>query len=153
MKPVALLLAGWALCSALSGCMMGPDFKRPSPPKTEAYLSSDPPTDLVAGGIPGGEVQTLVRGMDIPGQWWQVFQSAPLNGLIESALRANPDVQAAAAGLKVAQENARAQRATLFPTIQAGFGASQNETPGSLSPATASGATIFGLFTAGLTLT
>ena len=58
MRPVALLLAGSALCSALSGCMVGPDFKRPSPPKTEAYLSSDPPTDLVAGGIPGGEAQS-----------------------------------------------------------------------------------------------
>jgi NodT family efflux transporter outer membrane factor (OMF) lipoprotein len=153
MRPGVPFLAGAALCAALSGCMVGPDFKRPAPPKTEAYLSSDPPTDLVAGGIPGSEAQTLVRGMDIPGQWWQVFQSAPLNGLIESALRANPDVQAAAAGLKVAQENARAQRATLFPTIQANFGASQNQTPDSLSPATASGATIFGLFTAGLTLT
>lgn len=153
MRTTTLLLAGSVACVALSGCMVGPDFKRPASPKTETYLSSDPPTDLVAGGIPGGEAQTLVRGMDIPGQWWKVFQSAPLNGLIESALNANPDVQAAVAGLKVAQENARAQRATLFPTLQANFGASQNETPGSLSPATASGATVYGLFTMGITLT
>jgi NodT family efflux transporter outer membrane factor (OMF) lipoprotein len=152
MRLACVLLAGSAICAALSGCMVGPDFKRRAPPETEAYLS-DPPTDLVAGGIPGGEAQTLVHGMDIPRQWWQVFQSAPLNGLIESALRANPDVQAAVAGLKVAQENARAQRATLFPTLQANLGASQNETPGSLSPATASGATVYGLFTTGLTLT
>ena len=153
MRLGAVFLAGSVACTAtLSGCMVGPDFKQPSPPRTDAYLP-DPPTDLAAGGIPGAEAQVLVRGMDIPGQWWMVFQSAPLNGLIEGALSANPDVQAAVAGLKVAQENARAQRATLFPTIQANFGASQNQTPGSLSPATSTGATIYGLFTVGLTLT
>jgi NodT family efflux transporter outer membrane factor (OMF) lipoprotein len=68
-------------------------------------------------------------------------------------LRANPDIRAAAAGLRMARENARAQRATMFPTLQAGLGASQNQTPASLSPATASGALIYGLFTVGLTLT
>jgi NodT family efflux transporter outer membrane factor (OMF) lipoprotein len=53
----------------------------------------------------------------------------------------------------MARENARAQRATLFPQLQGGLGASHNQTPGSLSPATASGASIYGLFTAGLTIT
>ncbi|HTR84439.1 MAG TPA: efflux transporter outer membrane subunit [Reyranella sp.] len=147
-----VLLAGTALALALCGCTLGPDFLRPDPPKAESYLP-DTQMSLVAAGIPGGEAQSIVQGMDIPGQWWAVFQSPQLNGLIDGALRANPDVQAAVAGLKQAQENARAQRATLFPVIQGGFGASQNQTPNSLSPATASGATIYGLFTAGLTLT
>lgn len=135
-----------------SGCTLGPDFMRPDPPKTDAYLP-DTKTAFIAAEIPGGEAQTLVQGFDIPGQWWGVFQSAPLNGLIETALRANPDVQAAAAGLKVARESARAQRATLFPTLQGGFGASQNQTSNSLSAATADNSYIYGLFTAGLTLT
>ncbi len=152
MRLASLLLAGSALCTTLSGCMVGPDFQHPAPPKADSFLP-DTPKELVAAGIPGGETQTLVQGMDIPGQWWGVFQSAPLNGLIETALRANPDVQAAVAGLKVAQENARAQRATLFPTMQMGLGASQNQTPTSLSPATSTGATVYGLFTAGLSIT
>ena len=122
------------------------------PPKAMSFLP-DAPTEFVAGDIPGGEAQSLVQSIDIPGQWWGVFQSPQLNGLIETALRANPDIKAAAAGLKQARENARAQRATLFPTLQAGFGASQNQTPSSLSPATAAGALIYGLFTVGLTLT
>lgn len=135
----------------LGSCTLGPDFLRPEPPKAQGYLP-ETSTEIVAAGIPGGEAQSLVQSLDIPGQWWGVFQSPTLNGLIEGALRANPDVQAAVAGLKIAQENARAQRATLFPLLQANFGASQNQTPNSLSPATASGATIYGLFTAGLTL-
>jgi NodT family efflux transporter outer membrane factor (OMF) lipoprotein len=140
------------LVATLGGCTLGPDFLRPAPPRADTYLP-DAPSEFVSAGISGGETQALVQGLDIPGQWWQVFQSPPLNGLIDGALKANPDVQAAVAGLKAAQENARAQRATLFPTIQAGFGASQNQTPNSLSPATADGSTIYGLFTAGLTIT
>jgi NodT family efflux transporter outer membrane factor (OMF) lipoprotein len=141
-----------ALGTTLAGCTVGPDFQRPEPPKADTYLP-DTAAEFVNAGISGGETQSLVQGLDIPGQWWKVFQSAELNGLIDGALKANPDIQAAVAGLKVAQENARAQRATLFPTIQGGLGASQNQTPNSLSPATASGATIYGLFTAGLTIT
>jgi len=150
-RPLALV-ATTALCSALIGCTVGPDFVRPDPPKAMSFLP-DSPTDFVSGNIPGGEAQSLVQSMDIPGQWWGVFQSPQLNGLIENALRANPDIRAAVAGLKQAQENARAQRATLFPMLQAGFGASQNTTPASLSPATGTGALVYGLFTLGLTLT
>ncbi|MFI5001184.1 MAG: efflux transporter outer membrane subunit [Reyranellales bacterium] len=143
-----------ALCVALctASCSLGPDFLRPAAAKTETYLP-DAPTDFIAAGVPGGEAQSLVRSLDIPGQWWGVFESPQLSGLIDGALRANPDIQAAAASLKVAQENARAQRATLFPTLQGGLSASQNQTPGSLSPATSTNANIYGLFTAGLSIT
>ncbi|HZQ01630.1 MAG TPA: efflux transporter outer membrane subunit [Reyranella sp.] len=138
---------------ALISCTMGPDFKPPAPPQTTTYLAEPQKPQFVSADISNGEAQTIVQNLDIPGQWWGVFQSPQLNSLIESALKANPDVQAALAGLKVAQENARAQRATLFPTLQGGIGASQNQTPTSLSPATSTGATIYGLFTFGLTLT
>jgi NodT family efflux transporter outer membrane factor (OMF) lipoprotein len=136
----------------LGGCMLGPDFAPPDPPKAQSFLP-ETTSEFVATNIPGGEAQRLVQGLDIPGQWWGVFQSAPLNTLIEEALRANPDIHAAAAGLRMARENARAQRATLFPQLQGGLGASQTQTPASLSAVPASGASIFGLFTAGLTVT
>lgn len=145
-------LAALAVAALLGGCTLGPNFLRPDPPKAASYLP-DGTTDFVAGGIDGGEAQRIVQGLDIPGQWWGVFQSSELNGLIETALRANPDITAAAAALKVARENARAQRATLFPTLQGGFGASQNQVSTVLSPPTANGDYIYGLFTLGLTLT
>ncbi|MEI6202363.1 MAG: TolC family protein, partial [Enhydrobacter sp.] len=143
---------GAVLGTSLAGCSVGPDFLRPEAPKADTYLP-EAPVQFVSAGISGGETQSLVQSLDIPGQWWQIFQSPQLNGLINGALQANPDVQAAVAGLKVAQANAAAQRATLFPTIQGGFGASQNQTSSSLSPNTADGSTNYGLFTAGLTIT
>lgn len=142
-----------AVTTALVACSVGPDFMAPEGPGTRTYLP-DQKADLIAAGIPGGETQRIVQGMDIPGQWWGVFQSPQLNSLIERSLRANPDIRAAAASLKVAQSNARAQRATLFPTISAGFTGSQNQTATTLqSPLSDQSLNIFGLFTAGLQIT
>jgi NodT family efflux transporter outer membrane factor (OMF) lipoprotein len=143
-----LALAAFA---ALTGCTLGPDFVPPNPPKAQAFLPDQPP-EFVAGGITGGEVQRIVGDLDIPGQWWALFQSPELNGLIETALRANPDIKAAAAGLRVAQEAVRAQRATLFPTLQGGFGGTANQVPTVLSAPTADNNYSYTLYTTGLTL-
>jgi NodT family efflux transporter outer membrane factor (OMF) lipoprotein len=56
-------------------------------------------------------------------------------------------VQAAIAALKIAQQNARAQRAALFPQVSLTGSATQNEQPSSISPTLANGNSIFGLFT------
>jgi NodT family efflux transporter outer membrane factor (OMF) lipoprotein len=148
MRRVVLLAVGMLL----AGCTLGPNFTSPDAPKADAYLP-DGPMQFVAGGIDGSEAQRIVQGLDIPGQWWVVFQSPELNGLIEQALRANPDIRAAAAAMKVAQENARAQRATLFPTLNANVGAASTQVPNFLSAPTADPNNYnYSLFTLGLTL-
>ena len=151
-RPFALA-ATTALCTALIACTMGPDFVRPDSPKAMSFLP-DAPTEFVSGGIDGSESQRIVQDLDIPSQWWGVFESPELNGLIKQALIANPDIQAAAAALKAAQQNARAQRATLFPTVQSNFGAASNQVPNFLSAPTADPNNYtYSLFTLGLTLT
>src|SRR5580698_3192386 len=59
--------------------------------------------------------------MDIPAQWWTVFQSPKLDGLVEQAMKANPDVTAAEAALRQAHELYLAQRTTFWPTAQGSF--------------------------------
>jgi len=147
-----LLAAAATAASLLTGCTMGPDFKSPDGPKANAYLP-DGPLDFVSGGIDGSEAQRIVQNLDIPGQWWAVFQSPQLNSLIEQALRANPDIRAAAAAVKVARESARAQRATLFPLLQGNFGASANQVSTVLSAPTADNDYSYSLYTLGLQLT
>lgn len=140
-----------AAAALLGGCTLGPNFVSPDAPKAGTYLP-DQTASFVAGGIDGGEAQRIVQDLDIPAQWWAVFRSPELNSLIETALHANPDIKAASAALKVAQENARAQRATLFPTLQGGFGASANQVPTALSAPTADNSYSYSLFTLGLTI-
>ncbi len=146
-------LVGAALATLLTGCTMGPDFAKPEPPtKSQAYLP-DGPGEFVAGGINGGEAQRIVASLDIPSQWWSVFQSPKLDGLIRTALAGNPDIKAASAALRVAQANARVQRATLFPTVQGTAGASALQVPTILSPPLSDGTTYnYSLYTLGLTV-
>ena len=111
----ALLLASVAI---VAGCTAGPDYKQPDKPKEQGYTPE--PLNLQtasAPGIVGGAAQTIVEGRDIPGDWWTLFGSQELVGLVNEALRANPDLDAAQATLRQANETLYAQQAGLFPTL------------------------------------
>jgi NodT family efflux transporter outer membrane factor (OMF) lipoprotein len=147
-------MAAMLAASCLAACTVGPDFLRPDPPKDKTYSSDAPVEGTVAiPDVLGGEAQRFVSDLDIPAQWWQLYQSRPLNDLIERSLRANPDIQTAIQSLKVAQENAKAQRAALFPLVTATGSGTQNQTSNVLAPIPNSGSTIFGLFTGLLNIT
>lgn len=139
---------------ALAGCTVGPNFTQPDPPKDPTYLSGASIKETVAvNDVLGGEAQRFVTDLDIPAQWWQVFQSRPLNDLIERSFKANPDVQTAIQSLKLAQQNATAQRAALFPNVNASLSGFQNTTSLALAPIPANGNPAYGLFTGLLNLT
>ncbi len=99
----------------LSGCAMGPDFTPPAAPDVSAY-DADPIAQKTAD-----DRQHLVPGQDIPAVWWELFHSPNLNKLIEQALRDNPDLAAADASLRVAQDNLSAGQASFFPALTGSF--------------------------------
>ena len=124
------LAASVAAPALLTGCAVGPDFLRPSPPETKTYTpeATLPPTTASPGQ--GGEAQHFVQNMDIPGQWWTLFHSAPLNALIDQALKTNPNLQAAQAALRQAQENVAATRGPLFPQVDAQYNVAREKISG-----------------------
>jgi NodT family efflux transporter outer membrane factor (OMF) lipoprotein len=138
-----------ATCALLltTGCVVGPNFKRPTAPANGGYTPTPPPPTSRTPNVGGGEAQTFAAGGDISGEWWTLFHSKPLNDLIERSLKANPDLKAAQAALLVARENVLAQRGAYYPTVAAGFGASRSKTSSAVSPFTASGALTYSLFT------
>src|SRR6185437_16124463 len=85
--PVALAAT---LAATLSGCAVGPDFKRPPVPTAADYGSASARSTTVAAPGPAGNAQRLVAGMDIPAQWWTVFQSSKLDDLVAQAIKSNP---------------------------------------------------------------
>ena len=135
-----------AVLVSLAGCAVGPDFQRPTAPREAGYLPGPP---LAHTDSAGGEVQRFVPAMDIPGQWWTLFHSPPLNALIARALAANPDRRAAQAALRAARENVLAQEGAYYHSFQANFspGRAKNAV-GTLSPTLSSGAPIYSLYTA-----
>jgi NodT family efflux transporter outer membrane factor (OMF) lipoprotein len=130
----------------LAGCAVGPDFERPNAPSVEHYTPKELPVRTASVAVTGGAAQRFLSGRDIPGEWWQLFHSAPLNALIDEALKANPTVAAAEAALRQAHELTLAGEGAFFPTVQAGFDTSRNKTAASLSPATASGTLYYSLY-------
>jgi NodT family efflux transporter outer membrane factor (OMF) lipoprotein len=129
------------------GCVVGPNFKKPAPPPVPSYTPAPPVTTTATPNVSGGDAQSFVVGRDIPGDWWSLFQSRPLNDLIERSLKANPDLKSAQEALSVARENALAQRGFYYPTVSAGFSAARARTSSEVSPFTASGDLTYSLFT------
>jgi NodT family efflux transporter outer membrane factor (OMF) lipoprotein len=136
----------FAVAALLSGCLVGPNFKKPAAPNVTRYTTSPLSTTSSTTSAAGGEAQHFSK-IDIPDEWWAIFHSKPLNDLIERSLKANPDIKAAQAALTVARENVLAQRGAFYPSISAGFSPSWHKTSKELSPATASGALYYSLYT------
>ncbi len=132
----------------LTGCAVGPDFQRPSAPSVAGYEPQPLPGQTASVDVKGGEAQRFVQDMDIPGQWWTLFHSKPLNDLIEQALKANPDIEAAQAALRVARENVYAQQGAFFPSIDADFNPTRQKTAGVLTSPLANNNYIYSLHTA-----
>jgi NodT family efflux transporter outer membrane factor (OMF) lipoprotein len=114
-------VAALALTALVAGCAVGPDFVPPPAPDVQGYTPGPLPPRTASAPTQSGQAQRFVHGLDLPGQWWTLFHSKPLNSLVERALANNPDLAAAQAALWVARENVRAQRGTLFPQLDAGF--------------------------------
>jgi len=131
----------------ITGCAVGPNFKRPTAPTVDGYTAKPLPAQTASVEVKGGEAQSYVKDMDIPGQWWTLFQSKPLDDLIKQALKANPDLDAAQAALRGAWENVYAQRGAFFPAIEADFSATRQKTAAVLSSPLASGESIYSLHT------
>lgn len=108
----------------LAGCTAGPDFLRPAQPAATGYTPEAlaPQTSSAAGALGSGgagAAQTFVPELDIPGDWWTLFQSPQLDVLVRESMKANPDVDAAQAALRQSRENFFAQQGGLFPTLTA----------------------------------
>jgi len=146
-------LALGALLACLAACAVGPNFKRPAAPSASGYGSAPLQGQTASAEGTGGNAQHFVVGMDIPGQWWTLYQSAKLNHLIDQALKANPNIAAAEAALRQAHELYSAQWTAYFPVVQGSFNATRSEFPTStLTSPTVAASSTYSLYTAQLSL-
>jgi NodT family efflux transporter outer membrane factor (OMF) lipoprotein len=136
----------------LTSCAVGPDFAHPAAPEITRYTREPTPSQTSAADVPLGRRQRLIEGRDIPDEWWTLFKSPALNALIEHSLQNNPNLQSALASLRAAKENVYAQEGKYFPLFAANFNPTRQRTSPAVTPTPASGATIFDLDTAQLTV-
>ena len=96
----------------LTGCTVGPGYKRPAVTVPDAYR----------GLAPEAGPQNTTSLADE--KWWTVFQDAQLQTLIREALSQNYDLRIAATRVLQAQAVLGITRADQFPTISGGASSS-----------------------------
>jgi outer membrane protein, multidrug efflux system len=101
------------LCTSLvlSGCTMGPNYRRPT--------VAVPPT--YRGLAPDGTAQTETATIGDQ-KWWDIFQDEQLRRLIHTALQQNYDLRIAASRILEAKAQLGITRADQFPAVSAGAG-------------------------------
>ena len=109
----------------LAGCAVGPDFHTPPAPKTNAYTKKPLPENVTVNENGKKVVQTFRPGSDIPGEWWTLFHSRALNGLVEEALKSNPNFKAAEQSLLQAMENVGVGEGSFLPSGTASLSTTQ----------------------------
>lgn len=122
---------------ALSGCALGPNFKSPeSPVKVEgsaenySYATKPIAKETESADSAGGAAQKLMMDKDIPAQWWEIFHSEELDALIRLSLERSPNLAAAQATLRNAQETYGAfVDNNMFPNASASFTPERDRTP------------------------
>jgi NodT family efflux transporter outer membrane factor (OMF) lipoprotein len=146
----ALLLASVAI---VAGCTVGPDFTRPDKPKEEGFTPEPLALQTVsAPDVHGGATQTFEPGRDIPGDWWTLFGSEELTSLVREALSANPDIDAAQATLRQANETLYSQQGALFPSLSANGSGTQQQTNGAAIGSSAASQIQYGVVSASLSV-
>jgi multidrug efflux system outer membrane protein len=95
----------------LSGCTVGPNYKRP--------VVAVPPT--YRGAVPDETAQTETATLGDQ-EWRDIFQDEQLRALIRIALQQNYDVRIAASRVLEANAQLGITRADQFPTLSAGAG-------------------------------
>jgi NodT family efflux transporter outer membrane factor (OMF) lipoprotein len=109
------------MCLIIVGCTVGPHFERPAAPFT-GYPTSSPQVGA----------ERLNIGADIASDWYTVFGAATLNALVERALRANPDLEAARRSLIAAHYELEAVAGSALPQIELDTKAMRARVNGSL---------------------
>ena len=109
----------------VGGCKVGPDYERPALDVPKAYGSAE------NSAVP-----------DLHTDWWTLFGDADLARLEEDAVRANQDLQAAAARVAEARAAARIVASAYYPVVTLDPSAQRQHTPTAAGHVTATTAVI-----------
>ncbi|MGB2627548.1 MAG: efflux transporter outer membrane subunit [Candidatus Acidiferrum sp.] len=106
--PVAVILQ-------VSGCMVGPEYKRPVAEVPPAYKEI------------GNWKQAQPNDQNLGGNWWELFQDPQLNALEQQVNVSNQNLKAAEAQYTQARALVRYYRAAYYPSIGGGVSATRNK--------------------------
>ena len=124
------LVATLFVSTAIAGCAVGPDFRRPADPAVASYTAEALPAGTASAPGIGGAAQRFVPGGEIPVRWWELYRSRPLDRWIRESLANSPTLGAAEAALRRAQELRRARFGDLLPSVDGSAAVSRQKPSG-----------------------
>ena len=132
MRKQSIAAALGAATLLLSGCTVGPKYKRPSIDTPTVYRDAE-----ATGNTQTSKTPRDPNGVPLPGQsnpapsnalslgdekWWEVFGDPPLQDLIRTAIKQNYDVRIAAERVLESQAQLGITRSQQFPQLNAAGG-------------------------------
>jgi NodT family efflux transporter outer membrane factor (OMF) lipoprotein len=109
----------------ISGCTVGPTYRRPTAQVPAAYKEL------------GNWKEAQPNERNLGGNWWEMFQDPQLNALELQVNVSNQNLKAAEAQYTQARTALRYNRAAYFPTIDGGVNASRNKISNNRPPSLA----------------
>lgn len=103
-----------ALCAALAGCMVGPDYVRPSAPVPAAYKE-------MAGWKAAEPADAAPKG-----DWWTAYRDPDLDALMVQVNVSNQTIAGAEARVRQANAASAAAQAVLYPFVNLSTGATRS---------------------------
>lgn len=108
MRPTIKTLNVMVILATLQGCtLIGLDYTRPNNTLPETYRQQE--EKAVSGDV-----------VEVPNQWWLLYQDDALNALIENAFKQNTDMQLAIARIEEADAVMREIGVSNLPTLDLG---------------------------------
>ncbi|MHB8354800.1 MAG: efflux transporter outer membrane subunit [Burkholderiales bacterium] len=116
MKPVNQIFhaAVVALVVVLTGCAVGPDYKRPAVPTPQSFT------------VPSGWKVAEPHDAEIPADWWKMFNDPVLADYEQKVSQSNQTLAQREAALRQARALVQIAQAGLFPTLNAAAGTTRN---------------------------
>src|SRR5271168_439765 len=117
MTKMKSLLATLCITLLISGCLVGPDYKRPAAVVPTDYRGVSPEASKAEAASLGDQ------------KWWEVFRDEQLQSLIRTALQQNYDVRIAATRILQAQAQLGITRSNQYPSVSGGADLGAQRTP------------------------
>lgn len=112
------LIAAVLLAGSITGCKVGPNYKKPDVDVPSTYRNATPEETAATASASFGDMK-----------WWDVFKDEQLQQLIRTALKNNYDVRIAATRVLQAQAQLGITRADQYPTLNGSAGISSQRYP------------------------
>lgn len=105
-----------SLCLAVTGCTVGPNYRRPTAPTAPSFSEAVPPPNPPNGSWKQAQPSDAI----MRGKWWEIYNDPQLNELEDRVAISNQTLKAAMGEYFQAREQVHVARSNYYPTVGAG---------------------------------